>query len=248
VSEHDQPDSGTSSSSTLLAEWQQHRHGTLNVTLGDVIVVAEGTVGGPKHYVLDAEPGSYVIQPATADLSMSGHAPAVVIAPPELAVGFVVEGERTDEGVAITAVTPVWRQLFESMSQSTSAFYDLDPRQMEELVAAAYKADGWDVTLTPRSGDRGRDVIARRDDVGSIRILDQVKRYKPGLLVTAEEVRSMVGVLSMDQRASKAYITTTSGFAPRVAEEVAALTPTRLELRDGNALRSWLIRILQKRH
>jgi hypothetical protein len=173
--------SGTPSSSTLLAEWQQIR-GRLDIRLDDVKLVAEGAlsdqpvVGLPQpapadmHHVLHAEPGSYRIAAGSAELRLTGHPPAVLVTPPELAVGFVVKGERTDEGVVISAVTPLWRQLFERMSHSTTALYELDPRQMEELVAAAYKADGWDVTLTPRSGDRGRDVIARRDDVGSIRI------------------------------------------------------------------------------
>jgi hypothetical protein len=30
-----------------------------------------------------------------------------------------------------------------------------------------------------RSSDKGRDVIVFRDDIGAIRVLDQVKRYKP---------------------------------------------------------------------
>lgn len=41
-------------------------------------------------------------------------------------------------------------------------------------------------------------IIATRSDVGAIRVLDQAKRYKPGHLVTAEEVRAMWGVLNRD--------------------------------------------------
>jgi hypothetical protein len=35
------------------------------------------------------------------------------------------------------------------------------------------------VTLTPRSGDHGRDVIAIKKALGFVRIIDQVKAYKP---------------------------------------------------------------------
>jgi restriction system protein len=67
-----------------------------------------------------------------------------------------------------------------------------------------------------------------------------MKLYKPGLLVTAEEVRALWGVLDRDRRASKAVMTTTSGFAPGVRKEFADSIPTRLDLRDGTALRDWL--------
>jgi len=46
----------------------------------------------------------------------------------------------------------------------------------EEIIAGAYKKAGFDeVTLTPRSGDLGRDVIAIKKGLGSVRVIDQVK-------------------------------------------------------------------------
>lgn len=85
------------------------------------------------------------------------------------------------------------------------------------------------------------DIIATRHDVGAIRILDQVKQYRPGHLVPVNDVRAMWGVLNADRRASKGLITTTSAFAPGVAKEFADRMPTRLELRDGATLRDWLV-------
>jgi hypothetical protein len=49
-----------------------------------------------------------------------------------------------------------------------------------------------------------------------------------------------------DSKASKAVVTTTSRFAPGVADEFANRTPTRMELRDGPAFRAWLTRIFLK--
>jgi restriction system protein len=58
----------------------------------------------------------------------------------------------------------------------------------KEIIAGAYHRSGFDeVILTPRSGDHGRDVIAIKKGIGSIRVIDQVKAYKPGHLVTAVE-------------------------------------------------------------
>ena len=53
----------------------------------------------------------------------------------------------------------------------------------EELIAAAFDRSGYDeVILTPRSGDHGRDVIAIKKGIGTVRIIDSVKAYKPGTL------------------------------------------------------------------
>src|SRR6516225_9135365 len=58
--------------------------------------------------------------------------------------------------------------------------YQLNPRKWEELIAGAYELAGFDeVILTPRSGDKGRDVIAVKKGIGCIRFLEEVKAYKP---------------------------------------------------------------------
>ena len=96
--------------------------------------------------------------------------------------------------------------------------------------------------LTPRSGDKGRDVIATKRGIGSIRFFDQVKAYRPGHLVRAEEVRAMIGVIIGAGNVSKGIITTTSGFAPRVTEDafIKPFMPYRLELKPRDDLLAWL--------
>lgn len=99
------------------------------------------------------------------------------------------------------------------------------------------KAGFEEVTLTPRSGDLGRDVIAVKRGIATVRVIDQVKAYKPSLLVTAKDVRALMGVLQTDG-ASKGFVTTTSDFAPRVRSDplISPLIPSRLELIDGKTL------------
>jgi len=58
----------------------------------------------------------------------------------------------------------------------------------------------------------------------------------------------MAGVLSRDQNVSKGVVTTTSTFARGVHEEFKDLVPFRLDLRDGEALREWLERIIRERN
>jgi restriction system protein len=182
---------------------------------------------------------------AAGSLGFTSTLSPALIAAQEIGFGvaLIEPGQPTDEGVLIAAVTPAWRRFLKLLATDPNAFMQLDPRQMEELIAGGYEQDGWAVTLTPRSGDGGKDIIAVRSDVGAIRILDQVKRYGPGCLVTADEVRSMWGVLDRDRRASKAVVSTSSGFAPGVFTEFADSMPTRLELRNGEQVREWLAKL-----
>jgi restriction system protein len=64
-----------------------------------------------------------------------------------------------------------------------------------------------------------------------------VKAYKPGHLVTADEVRALVA-LHADQRANKEIVTTTSDFAPRIIDDpfIKPFLPTRIELVNGKQL------------
>jgi restriction system protein len=95
------------------------------------------------------------------------------------------------------------------------------------------------------SGDRGRDIIATKPGIGSLRIIDQVKAYSRGHRVTADEVRAVLGVLSADSNVSKGIITTSSEFAPGIFEDTGlkAFMPYRLELKDGHQLRQWLMEL-----
>ena len=151
------------------------------------------------------------------------------------------KGSRTDQGDIVIAVTPVFRRFLKELERNANALHELDSRQFEELIAGAYDEAGFDeVVLTPRSGDLGCDVIATSKEFGTIRILDQVKLYSAHRVVEANDVRALYGVLSLDQGASKGIITTSSSFAPGVADEFASLVPGRLSFRDGNDVREWL--------
>jgi restriction system protein len=80
-------------------------------------------------------------------------------------------------------------------------------------------------------------VIAIKRGLGSIRVIDQVKAYKPGHLVTADDVRALLGVLQGDG-ASKGFLTTTSDFAPKLGEDplLVPFMPSRIELINGSKL------------
>jgi len=149
----------------------------------------------------------------------------------------------TPDGRLIRGVALPWYDIMRMLKQDPDSMYNIGFEKWEEIIAGAYVRAGFDeVILTPRSGDFGRDVIATIRGVGSIRIYDQVKAYSPGHLVTANDVRALLGVITGAQNVSKGVITTTSDFAPGVASDpfLAPHIPFRLELKPREPLLKWL--------
>jgi restriction system protein len=119
------------------------------------------------------------------------HAPEFL-----LRAAILTRGNKVEDGTLIEGVAIPWFEILDILRRDPAAAFEIPAHKWEEIVAGAYVAAGFDeVILTPRSGDLGRDVIATKSGFGSIRIYDQVKAYKPGHLVTAEEVRAMNGIL-----------------------------------------------------
>lgn len=173
--------------------------------------------------------------------------PAAANFPDILLQATIVDlGASTSDGKLIIGVSVAWVEILEQLDKDPNFMFQIPPRKLEELVAGAYERAGFtDVILTPRSGDLGRDIIATMPGFCSVRIIDQIKAYRPGHRVTADEVRALLGVLSADQNASKGLVTTTSEFAPRIEEDrlLKPFMPYRLELKNGKQLLQWLHRV-----
>jgi restriction system protein len=151
----------------------------------------------------------------------------------------IVPGRSTGDARLIESIEPAWSEIARLMQRDQAAIYQIDDRKWEEIIAGAYKKAGFDeVILTPRSGDHGRDVIAVKRGLWTVRIIDQVKAYHPGHLVPADDVRALVGVLLSDQAATKGLVTTTSDFAPRIKDDpfIKPHIPYRLQLINGREL------------
>jgi restriction system protein len=157
--------------------------------------------------------------------------------------GLLVPERKVAEGKLIASTTTVWTEIVRHLGNNWALAMQLSPRQWEEIIAGAFKKAGYDeVILTPASADKGRDVIAIKKGVGSIKIIGSVKAYKPDHLVTHDDVRALLGVLAAEPDASKGIVTTTSGFAPQImsSPQISRFLPTRLELVDGEGLQKWL--------
>lgn len=155
---------------------------------------------------------------------------------------LIIPGDKTTAGTLVTGVTALWFEILQRIKSDPNSIYQIDCWKWEELLAGAYQQDGWEiVTLTPKRGDHGIDVIAERHGWGQLRflLLDQMKAYKPGHLIGPDEIREMKGVLLEHPEASKAMVTTTAEFTPGALDAAKNLAP-RLELRSRDKLLAWL--------
>ena len=158
---------------------------------------------------------------------------------------LIIPDRVVAEGVLVRSAAAVWLEIARTLSKDWTAAFQLTSRQWEELIAGAFTKENYEVTLTPRSGDGGRDLIAVRHGIGCVKILGSVKANAPHVTVSYDDVRAIAGVVLGDPKASKGIITTTSGFPPKIQEDptVRMLSPTRLELIDGLQLQGWLTKL-----
>ena len=167
-----------------------------------------------------------------------------------LVISSVIIPEKpVSEGLLIRSTSEIWLEIVRLIGSDWTQAYRIPPEKWEELIAGAFKRAEYDeVILTPRSGDHGRDVIAIRRGIGSVRILGSVKAYGPRHLVSYDDIRALYGVVAADRAASKGIITTTSDFPPLVSADplIAPLIPTRLELVNGVQLQTWLSELAKK--
>jgi restriction system protein len=162
---------------------------------------------------------------------------------------LIIPEKKLEDGLVVLSTGIEWDEILKHLDRDWENAFKIPPEKWEELIAGAYKRAGFDeVILTPRSNDKGRDLIAYRHGVGTVKVLGSVKAYGPGKLVRHDDVRALVGVLGMEPNASKGVLTTTSDFAPMVMKDprYTNLMPTRLELMNGKKLQEWL-RALSKK-
>jgi restriction system protein len=120
---------------------------------------------------------------------------------------------------------------------------EMNPRKFEELVAAIFRNQGFGVALTPQTRDGGYDILAVKHDkfTGNEHYLIECKRYAEHNRIGVGVVRSLMGVLQMNN-ATKGIIATTSFFT-RDAEKLALNHSSRLMLHDYDAIKGWLAEI-----
>ena len=154
---------------------------------------------------------------------------------------LLYEDGQTDSGEIVSVFSAISAEVKRRLALHPEGLYVLSPRLFEELVASILKDYGFEVELTPRTRDGGRDVIAYIRSVAcSVLTYIECKKYAPDRKVGVEIVRSVYGVHNI-HKASKSLIVTTSFFTRDAIEEAQRIGGP-LELKDYVDLKTWLAR------
>ncbi len=130
-------------------------------------------------------------------------------------------------------------ELIDALARDPSVLHQLHWREFEELVAELLSRQGFDVTLTSPSGDRGVDIYAKRTDLfGPTLYVVECKKYDINRPVGPDLVRMLYGVVERE-RASRGVLATTSVFTAGAREEVEGDLAYRMSLRDGADIAGW---------
>lgn len=132
------------------------------------------------------------------------------------------------------------RAKFIELVHPISLLLSLDPYQFEHLIDTLYTEMGYVTSLTPRTHDKGRDIIAIREEVGEKeKLLIQCKRTKNS--VGVKEARALLGIVS-NEKATKGVLVSTSKFTGQAKKFVEE--NSRLELIGDKELQILLNKFL----
>lgn len=129
----------------------------------------------------------------------------------ESIVSFDV-GRVRDDSTIIGVSSFLSDRLVEHFRRYPEELKRIDRRKFEELVAELFDAFGYNVELTKRTRDGGRDIIAVESRIVQVKYLIECKRPDSGGYVGVRPVRELLGVKS-DERATKAILATTAYFS-----------------------------------
>ena len=145
----------------------------------------------------------------------------------------------------IELVKHVSDELLARLTKFPDERFKLNPRLFEETVAELLNRMGYEVKLTPRSGDKGRDVIACvQTPAAPVLMLVECKRYAPNRLVGPEPITRLWYRL-FDDHANMAMVVTTSGYQS-VAKETATNRGYQISLKDGQDFIEWVKSLTKK--
>ena len=131
-------------------------------------------------------------------------------------------------------------EIVNHFSHNPELLFNIPPRKFEEIIAAIFKNQGFDVELTPQTRDGGFDILAihKNSITGETSFLVECKRYAPKNKVGIGTIQRMFGVIESLQ-ANKGIIVTTSSFT-KDATLFAQRAQHKLALNDYNNIKSWL--------
>jgi hypothetical protein len=136
-------------------------------------------------------------------------------------------------------IVPAHKDLLRLVSQNPLLLYTISPYEFEEIVAEVFRHHGYNVELTKRTHDGGKDIIVISNKMKiNLKFIIECKRYQKESKVSLEQVQRLLGV-KLAESANKAILATTSTFT-RDAIRFSRNFLWELELKDYNDIVSWI--------
>lgn len=187
------------------------------------------------RFIAELEIADEETHPSESDLAQKADAQLVEVVPPE-----VLDALRRVEFAPLV--------LLDRALRDPNLIRAIGARDFEGFVATLVEQLGFeDVILTPRSGDGGRDVLAKKQVNGIAMLFAfECKRYAPHRPVGPEIARALLGtIMHKNTRATRGILVTTSFFTPAAHKFI--LTEPALEGKDFNGIVDWLKEYSSKR-
>lgn len=135
-------------------------------------------------------------------------------------------------------------ELVAVLRDSPHLLRDISHREFEEVVAELFRAKGYQVDLTKRTRDGGKDIIAIHTDSFGIsnKYFIECKHYAEDNKIGVDVVRALHGVKNTKDGPNKTIVATTSSFTPDARRFVATEIASKwdMSLADYNDIVRWL--------
>jgi HJR/Mrr/RecB family endonuclease len=151
--------------------------------------------------------------------------------------------DRKTEQSLIKVVGFLDRRLLEEFHRTPELLTTMERRQFERLIVEIFDGFGYDVELTQRTRDGGKDIVAVRRREIETRLLIECKRPDSGHPVDVSIVRELLGV-KVDDGATKAILATTT----RLTRDASAFVEKHrweLEAAEYDRIVSWISEYLR---
>ena len=169
-----------------------------------------------------------------------GSAPIGAL-PDDFSARFELEPRGQEEPI-IEIASFFDRALVKRLHEFPDDLRVIDRRRFEQLVAELFSGFGYEVELTQRTRDGGKDIIAIKRREVDVKFLIECKRPDPGNPIGVGIVRELYGV-KVDDGATKSILATTTYFTSG-AKAFSEKHRWELELRDFDAIKGWIAEYL----